>query len=1293
MREYKFQAQVSLGRIGTGLAPTNSLKRALLSAAGFVALFICDQSVAQADCSPGAANDVTAICDGATTTQYGTGTETNGTITVNASASLSVVEAYAINFGSLTNVDNSGTISAAPPTNTDATAISASAGAVTFNNAGSITAIASGTGAAHGVKADQGVLGANSGGTISGTSASGNAFGVYATTDATVTANTGTISAASNGAGGAGVAYGLYAGNTADVTNSGVISGTTAGAGDAAGVYALNIDAIVTNSGTGAVTALATGSGVARGVYAGNVAIIDNAATSSITATASGGGDANGVFAFTATVTNLGVLSATGVNASGILAFGDITLNNTGHLIATASTGSSYGVFSSSGTATVTNFGFIEAASQGYAYGVSAGAANVTNSGSITAASSAGGVVYGVYGFNSAIVSNDSPTGIFASTSGSDAYGVYGGSGAAVTSNGGTISATTNGGGAAYGVAATAFGDVLVSSNAGSIVATASGSGVAYGLYGENTATVASNAGTLSATSGTGASFGVYGGVNANVTNTGTLNAMSSGGDAWAVYGGSDSNASLSFQFPGSYRADVTLDNAGSVSASTSGTGNAYGLYGGTYAILTNRATGSITATTSGSGAAYGVKSNDGATTIDNSGAITASSGTGLSYGLYLGAGATTVTNSGSITAGTAGIFAGAPITTLTNHQGGSGTSASTRALTYTGALPTNYYIYVTSATHYGQVQFTDPTGSMSFGMDAGSTLALGTYGSVLRGVAASAISGGSGTIGLHNWALSLSNPTELSWDLVVTANGLLANTTKPASNLGASFLPIFTGGTLQIDVDGNTYASNFTLDASTTNTVDLTGKTATFSGIFSDADGAAGAIAFSGGGTAILTGQKTYTGVTTIDSGTTLQIGAGGTTGKLGAGAVANNGMLIFNRSNAMTVANAISGSGTITQMGAGALSLTGKTTIAAINNQSTISTLTNARGGSGTSALSYTGALPSNYFIFVTSASQYGQLDGAAATGSMTFGVASGSTLSAGTYSNVITGLGDASISSTRTGVANGLMWKLALAAQSASTWNLEVTSGAIAPGATQSASNLAENFDVIFQGSSLQIDRAGPFTNNIALGSSTGNTINLSSNTTTFSGVISDAGNGGAIGFSGGGTAIITGANTYTGPTNIDAGTTVQVGNGGTTGSLGTGAVTTNGTLAINRSDNVTLANNISGAGGLTIAGSGVTTLSGLNTFSGGLVVNSGAALAIPSSASLGSGLLALVGSPTVPATLMVTGDTTISNALTVSGDPVFNIAPGTTTTITSPIIDGVSAGDVVVQGGGALERLPV
>ena len=63
-------------------------------------------------------------------------------------------------------------------------------------------------------------------------------------------------------------------------------------------------------------------------------------------------------------------------------------------------------------------------------------------------------------------------------------------------------------------------------------------------------------------------------------------------------------------------------------------------------------------------------------------------------------------------------------------------------------------------------------------------------------------------------------------------------------------------------------------------------------------------------------------------------------------------------------------------------------------------------------------------------------------------------------------------------------------------------------------------------------------------------------------------------------GGGTLILTGANTYSGGTVISGGT-LQLGNGGTTGSI-VGNVTDNGVFAINRSDAVTFAGTISGSG---------------------------------------------------------------------------------------------------------------
>ncbi|WP_338289940.1 polysaccharide lyase family 8 super-sandwich domain-containing protein [Luteolibacter sp. LG18] len=72
------------------------------------------------------------------------------------------------------------------------------------------------------------------------------------------------------------------------------------------------------------------------------------------------------------------------------------------------------------------------------------------------------------------------------------------------------------------------------------------------------------------------------------------------------------------------------------------------------------------------------------------------------------------------------------------------------------------------------------------------------------------------------------------------------------------------------------------------------------------------------GTGTWTLTGANSYSGVTTISAGT-LQIGNGGTTGTLGVSSVTNHGTLVIHRSNAVTLSNAISGSGRFIQKGTG--------------------------------------------------------------------------------------------------------------------------------------------------------------------------------------------------------------------------------------------------------------------------------------------------------------------------------------------------------------------------------------
>jgi autotransporter-associated beta strand protein len=77
------------------------------------------------------------------------------------------------------------------------------------------------------------------------------------------------------------------------------------------------------------------------------------------------------------------------------------------------------------------------------------------------------------------------------------------------------------------------------------------------------------------------------------------------------------------------------------------------------------------------------------------------------------------------------------------------------------------------------------------------------------------------------------------------------------------------------------------------------------------------GAVSQIGSGTTILTADNTYTGGTTIASGI-LQLGDGGATGGI-VGNVTDNGALVFDRSDTITFAGVISGSGSVSQIGLG--------------------------------------------------------------------------------------------------------------------------------------------------------------------------------------------------------------------------------------------------------------------------------------------------------------------------------------------------------------------------------------
>src|SRR5271157_4787259 len=384
------------------------------------------------------------------------------------------------------------------------------------------------------------------------------------------------------------------------------------------------------------------------------------------------------------------------------------------------------------------------------------------------------------------------------------------------------------------------------------------------------------------------------------------------------------------------------------------------------------------------------------------------------------------------------------------------------------------------------------------------------------------------------------------------------ANTYTGGTTISAGTLQIGNGGTTG-SIVGNVI-DNATLAFDRSDSV-------TFGGAISGT----GSVVKLGPGTLTLTGANTYTGGTMISAGI-LQIGNGGTTGSI-AGNVIDNAVLAFDRSDSVTFGGAISGTGSVVNLGPGILTLTGTNTY---SGGTTISAGT-LQAGSATafspnSAFRVGSILDLNGFNnTIGSLSGNGTvLNNGATAATLTVGNDNTNTTFGGVLEN-----GTSVLQLTKIGAGT-----LTLTGANTYTGGTTISAGTLQIGNGGTTGSIVGN---VIDNATLAFDR---------------------SDSVTFGGAISGTG---SVVKLGPGTLTLTGANTYTGGTMISAGI-LQIGNGGTTGSIA-GNVIDNAVLAFDRSDSVTFGGAISGTGSVVNLGPGILTLTGTNTYSGGTTISAG------------------------------------------------------------------------------------
>jgi len=733
--------------------------------------------------------------------------------------------------------------------------------------------------------------------------------------------------------------------------------------------------------------------------------------------------------------------------------------------------------------------------------------------------------------------------------------------------------------------------------------------------------------------------------------------------------------------------------------------------------------------------------------TISDTGSATIA-GNALSFG-GTSAGITVSAGSGAATISDAITYAATA--TVTNSSSNlltlSGAQTYNANTTYTGSGSITSAGLQTFAT--GTTVSYSGTGILALGKASGSSIALAgtvnisnTSTGTLTLADGGTYSGSSVTLNLSNsggGTFNIGNMSGVSGTLNINAGTVKFAGSTGGDLFGSSItLNVASGATFDFAGNGETMgAISGTGTITGANITMQTTGNKTWGGVIS------GTGTFSTGASGVnytFTGANTSTGTTTIVAGSSLTIGNGGATGSVASNTIANAGSLIFNRSDAgLTVANALTGAGTVTQAGAGTTTFTtaktytggtiiNKGTLAlAFNGLSTPTNLLASTGtltlGGGTlqaTAKSNTASSQTLAGTTLTAATQSFVVATGNGTGVMTIDLGA---ITQNTNAAADFNLGTSQVVKTKTANTGNSIFGGWATVNNGSDWAVSAgdgtTSGNISARASSSSDTWGFGVDTNIVSSHTASDT---ITNSLRFTAAAGANVTLAGDTTISSGGIAipatvtgnSSINAGTLAATsntlyvqqysagsleigstiagttalvkmgtGTGSIILSGENTFSGDTTLLNGT-LQLGNGDSTGSVTSNVVAANtANVIFNRTTDWSYGGILSGPLALTKSNSNNLTLTNTNTQTGAVTINGGT-LTVGNGGRLSGNAAVTVNTG---AALSINSSTALTTASTIglNGGTLQITGPYSTGSAQRVITFGVAGGTIDVAAG--------